>query len=252
VKAGVEVHQYPADYAMTRHSHAQSSISFVLSGSISERVSGLEQVAQAGSIGMKAIDVQHENLVGPAGALVLCLRPVCSYFDVIPQEWHWAHGLSSSKLVFGIAAEFLTGDVFGIAEEQLRAFVAVFAPRPHTHRISPKWTAELRDWIQANPYVRPSISDFAEERGLHPVYLSRAFKLVYGRSIGAYARRVRALAAATRVSASSDRLADLAYELGFADQSHLNRLFRIEFGTSPARYRALVNEAQSRAVHAVP
>jgi AraC-like DNA-binding protein len=34
-------------------------------------------------------------------------------------------------------------------------------------------------------------------------------------------------------------LADVAYEVGFADQAHFTRTFKAALGLTPARYRAL-------------
>jgi AraC family transcriptional regulator len=69
--------------------------------------------------------------------------------------------------------------------------------------------------------------------------LSCAFRRHCGETIGAHLRRCRVERVCERLIAEPERsLADLAAEAGFADQSHLTRVFRRLVGTTPGAFQA--------------
>ena len=77
----------------------------------------------------------------------------------------------------------------------------------------------------------------AREAGVHPVYFARAFRAQTGLPVGAYLRKLRVDRAAERLASTNFRIADIALETGFSDQSHLTRVFRALTGMTPATYR---------------
>ncbi|MEM1386408.1 MAG: AraC family transcriptional regulator [Pseudomonadota bacterium] len=80
-----------------------------------------------------------------------------------------------------------------------------------------------------------SVGDLAALSGLHPAYFSRLFTARLGLPPHAY-RIDRKVQHARRRIAAGAALADVALDLGFADQSHLNRHFKRRFGLAPGAY----------------
>lgn len=74
--------------------------------------------------------------------------------------------------------------------------------------------------------------------GLTRYDLARQFRLVFGTSPHRYLIMRRLELARQRLHLGR-ALADLAGEVGFADQPHFTRAFKAGFGLTPARYRAL-------------
>jgi transcriptional regulator GlxA family with amidase domain len=66
-----------------------------------------------------------------------------------------------------------------------------------------------------------------------------AFRRVFRATVGEYVRRLRVDAAQRMLTNSDISLAQIALETGFADQSHLTRVFRRATGLTPKLYRAL-------------
>jgi AraC-like DNA-binding protein len=70
----------------------------------------------------------------------------------------------------------------------------------------------------------------------------RAFKAAYGLAPSEYQRQVR-LRAARRLLARGDHLAQVAADVGFADQAHMTRWFVRSYGLTPGSYRQAVGAA---------
>ena len=102
----------------------------------------------------------------------------------------------------------------------------------------PEWLSGAYQRIVAG-YAEPLVlADEARRLRVREYELSRSFKRAFGRSPKRLLHELRAYSAAYRMETSGIELADLAAEAGFADQSHLNRVFRKVFGCPPGRYRA--------------
>jgi AraC-like DNA-binding protein len=81
------------------------------------------------------------------------------------------------------------------------------------------------------------LADLARDLGHTPFHISRVFRRLTGTTLTEYRNRVRVAVAIERLAGGEDRLADLAAELGFADQSHLARVLRRAVGLPPGRLR---------------
>jgi AraC family transcriptional regulator len=85
-----------------------------------------------------------------------------------------------------------------------------------------------------------TMAALARDAGVPPVRLARAFRRRFGRGVGEYVRELRVRWVEERLGEPDIGIADLATAAGFADQSHLTRVFRRHTGTTPgARRRAL-------------
>ena len=78
--------------------------------------------------------------------------------------------------------------------------------------------------------------ELAAATGCSRYTLYRAFRSAFGLSPGDYQRQLR-LRAARRLLASGRGPAEVAAEVGFADQAHLTRWFVRTFGVTPGAYR---------------
>jgi AraC family transcriptional regulator len=82
----------------------------------------------------------------------------------------------------------------------------------------------------------PSIKELATLAGVHPVYLVQRFRQRYGSTIGDYVRR-RKVEHAARLLSGELPIGRIALECGFADHSHMTRVFRRVTGVTPTAYR---------------
>lgn len=101
----------------------------------------------------------------------------------------------------------------------------------------PRWLLEAYERLADMPRGVPSVVDLAEEVGVHPDHLIRAFRTAYGETPGVFARRRRARVAAQLVCGSDRPLSGIAWTAGYADQSHMTREFGRFFGRTPGCLR---------------
>jgi AraC family transcriptional regulator len=101
-------------------------------------------------------------------------------------------------------------------------------------------TAQLRlvdEYLSGNLTSEVSLRSIAAAVGLSRHHFARQFRAATGSSVHDYVlerrlERARILLRRTRIP-----LRDVAAQCGFADQSHMTRIFRQRLDTTPARYR---------------
>jgi AraC-like DNA-binding protein len=97
--------------------------------------------------------------------------------------------------------------------------------------------APMRNFLQAHVSEPVSTEDLARMSGLSESHLIRTFHYEFGLPPHAYRLRLR-LAAACELLTRGLTVASVAYECGFADQSHLSRKFKEVYGVTPAAWAA--------------
>jgi AraC-like DNA-binding protein len=93
----------------------------------------------------------------------------------------------------------------------------------------------VRQYLQANPGELIPTAALAARSGITECHLIRAFHLEFGLPPHAYHLRLR-LAAASELLSQGLPVSSVAYECGFADQSHLSRKFKEVYGLTPAAW----------------
>jgi AraC-like DNA-binding protein len=94
----------------------------------------------------------------------------------------------------------------------------------------------LLDHVEAHLGEDLALSRLSEVAGLSPFHLSREFKRATGETLHRFVMGRRLERARDALRSGATPIAQIALDLGFADQSHLTRLFRLRFGTTPAAF----------------
>jgi AraC family transcriptional regulator len=134
---------------------------------------------------------------------------------------------------------------FEAAWEEIALRVAAAAldlagtPR-RTHAPPPSAISQVTEavrLIETRAHAPLPLGRLAKEAGLSPYHFLRTFERVTGMTPHQFVRRARLRAAAVRLTATPDKVVDIALDCGFGDVSNFNRAFRREFGVSPRVYR---------------
>ncbi|MGO0701377.1 AraC family ligand binding domain-containing protein [Pseudomonas paraeruginosa] len=248
--AGVEAVAAESLHRFPRHSHAQYGIGLVEAGA-QKSLSGRGMVeAEAGDLITVNPGEVHDG--SPLGGRarrwrMLYLEPAllaeaCAGIDersASPPEFTLPV-LRAPRLaaVFRQAFTALTetlGDAQSLAIEEslvgLLAEIVVPSRQPPADiRIQP-----LRERIDDDPLAPQTLAELASIAGLSRYQVLRAFSRATGLTPYAYLLQ-RRLERARGLLGTDQPLADIALACGFADQSHLTRLFARLYGISPGRY----------------
>jgi AraC-like DNA-binding protein len=95
----------------------------------------------------------------------------------------------------------------------------------------------VRDLIAADPARRHPLDELERVAGLDRWTLARRFRAAFGTSPRRF-RTMRQLDRVRELMRCGISLADAAQEAGFADQSHMTRMFKRAYGLSPSRWAA--------------
>jgi AraC family transcriptional regulator len=101
----------------------------------------------------------------------------------------------------------------------------------------PPWLARVQEQIHDEFSRHHTLESLALAAGVHHVHLAREFRRRFGCTVGHYIRQRRVEFGCHRLTASRDPLSEIAFDAGFADQSHFTNTFRRMVGMSPGVFR---------------
>jgi AraC family transcriptional regulator len=199
---------------------------------------GATHAARFGSRGARVLVVKLKDasspLAGTLGRLADFRAPGSTWL-----AWRLVAELRRSDAAAPLAAEGLALELLAAASRETDA--AWRGGR------SPAWLRSAEELLRSRIGDYVGLSEVAEEVGVHPAHLARAFRAWHGVSVGEYGRRVRLEWAARELVCGELPLAVVAAQAGFADQSHFTRCFKRWVGTTPARYRDEAHAVRRRA-----
>jgi len=100
----------------------------------------------------------------------------------------------------------------------------------------PIWVHDLKELL--NYDTSPlSLNYLSNELNIHPVHISRAASKHLSMSLGEYIRQHKVKKAIPLLLNPENSLTEIAYETGFSDQSHFNRVFKSIFNVTLSTYR---------------
>jgi AraC family transcriptional regulator len=104
-------------------------------------------------------------------------------------------------------------------------------------RLSPRQTKRAQDYMSTHCGDDISLADVARECDVSRGYFIRAFRITTGLTPHQWLQQRRVELAQSMLVDSSESIAEIAAACGFADQSHLTRVFGRLVGNSPAAWR---------------
>ncbi|MPY88856.1 MAG: helix-turn-helix domain-containing protein [Luteitalea sp.] len=144
-------------------------------------------------------------------------------------------------LAFEVRRELELGDDLSATsvEAAIIALLAELGEVPGLEALSAPapWLERVREQLHDEFRQRHTLENLACTVGVHRVHLAREFRRCFGCTVGHYIRQRRVEFACHRLAASPDSLSRIAFDAGFADQSHFTNTFRRLVGVSPGVFR---------------
>lgn len=230
--------------------HDHAVLTLVVRGRLDESFSRREQRCPGWEMHYKPRGAIHATSAGPEGVRMLLLGLRGQALEGLTPEGDDRPRLLGSGVRVALALsaflriERARRERCPVDRETVRGLWAHCGPRAADGAVGgrrpPSWLTEVRHRIVSGEGAPARLSRLAAEFRVHPVYLARAFRKSYGRSIGDARRRARADRAVIRLAQEDTPLSEVSLDLGYADQSHFTREFRRVTGWTPGRFRQRV------------
>ena len=241
--------RYPPGLEIPEHFHDRSFFHMLVQGSCWGNLGRQWKQYEPGAIVFHPSREVHRASVSTAGGRCFLLEvgsqweELADSFGGLPSEQVVYEGGSLHQLGLRLFNELAGGDTAsplvmeGIALELIGRVVR---RRARLDRRPPPWISDVAERLRAELCEPLTVKGLAADLGVSPLRLSREFRRTYGESVGEMQRRLRIDESCRRLGEPEARLADIAADVGFADQSHFNRVFRKALDMTPAAYRRLM------------
>lgn len=240
--------RYIPDLHVPVHGHEPAYFCFLVAGSYWEQYGRRRVTYGPGSVVYHPANEVHHGIIGGAGGRCfhVGLGPswmgrVASYGE-LPQDAVDCHAGELAWLATRLHREFVREDATaGIINEGIvLEMLGTLMRREQTgERSVPRWLRTAEDRLHDEFASPVTVEGIAKDLNVSPVRLARAFRQHFGETLGERLRRIRVNYASDRLRDAGPSLATIAHEAGFADQSHLTRVFKRMTGMTPGEYRRM-------------
>jgi AraC family transcriptional regulator len=156
------------------------------------------------------------------------------------RAWSWGDGAARARQLATLWTDHRAPEA--ILVKALGAFLEAEAPGQDLPP-APKWLTQVRSALESAS--TPSVEALATAVDLDPDRLARGYRAVAGEGLQEAIRRKRVERAALLLRGTAVPLAEIAVEVGFCDQSHMNRVFRAVLGRTPRDVRREADQVRS-------
>jgi len=233
------------------HTHQSAYFGLLLDGGYTERFT--ERTTEYGpfTLGFHPPEFTHVDEIGACGSRMFCIE-MRERFWTKTREYLTAPtftpdlcGSETTWLGVRLYQRFRAGmlDAFQIEEICAEMIERCGQANVSGERRAPAWLDRAMELLRASFRDPLTLEGIAKELDVHPIHLSRVFRKKNGCTMGDYVNRMRVQFACAEMSRGWPALNELALAAGFADQSHMGRVFKGTVGETPARFRGFLHNA---------
>jgi AraC family transcriptional regulator len=244
--------EHPPGVRLSQHAHENGYFCVPITGSYLERCGSQEVICKSATLAFRGAGVTHSAVLNNSVCRVFVLEVPLQWLERLREESLAIKstlecvGGALPRLGLRLNHEFHKTDsaaplvMEGLALEML----AEAARQSNTtlSRRAPSWLQRAREIILEEFLQTLTLAQIASEVGVHPVHLATAYRKNYGVTVGESVRRLRIDHARTDLKGNLP-LTVIALRAGFADQSHFSRVFKACVGTTPSKYRRMLQNS---------
>jgi AraC-like DNA-binding protein len=226
------------------HDHGRPTLCIVRAGAVHEEDARGDRVRKAGDVVFRPEPERHRNFADAATTLMVIEFPQRSLeqLDRLGMDVEATTFTSTSRTLF-LARQLslkwshripwrgleMMSMVYDLLAEVARSATVEFTPRGWLQAVRARLDRDFRENL--------TLAELARGASVAPSTISKLFRQETGTTVHDYLASQR-LQEATRLLARDEMsIAEIATEVGFCDQSHLNRVMRRRLGLTPAAFR---------------
>ncbi len=233
------------------HYHENPYFMYVLNGNMKDCNSKVKSLCPAGSLMFNNWQEAHYGSKHSAEASGFHLEFERKWLkeNGIPLNlWEGSQLIENPKLHLLFARlyhEFLISDNYSDVSVEvllLQICDALSNLKEFNAQKNPNWVDDLKELLHYDTSTL-SLDYLSNELNVHPVHISRAASKHLSMSLGEYIRQHKVKKAIPLLLNSKNSLTEIAYETGFSDQSHFNRVFKSIFNINLSTYRKNITKS---------
>ncbi|MEN0006597.1 MAG: AraC family transcriptional regulator [Bacteroidota bacterium] len=147
--------------------------------------------------------------------------------------------VDAKALMLRIQKESLSGEIDRFTNIQALLLELITFPMPQRDGGIPRWVIGLKALLHDNWNQELSLAEIAQIIQVHPVTISKHFRKYFHCTLGTYRRKLKVEHSINFIKHTTKSLSEIAYDCGFADQSHFTRNFKALTGFLPNAFRKL-------------
>jgi AraC family transcriptional regulator len=222
------------------HYHEHPNFYFILNGGSIEKRTHVAQELQTGAFRFYRAGEYHQNVRCGEQAKSINLEINSSWL----QDQHTQESVLEAAvkipwagcLVLKMFYELAAADAATTPSVQLLLNDLVHTTGK-TLQSRPIWLKRVQELLLDRWSEFLSLEDLAVASGANPITISKHFHRYFGCTLGEYMRKVKVSRSLQLIRSTDLPLTDIAYQCGFADQSHFIRCFKQYTGFLPAHFR---------------
>ncbi|HJZ79950.1 MAG TPA: AraC family transcriptional regulator [Pyrinomonadaceae bacterium] len=237
---------YPPNLQVPSHAHENPSFYLVTAGMIAEEHGRMRRDCRVANLVFTPPGEPHSNSTNESGGRCFMVDMKSEWLAAIDvaalklNEWAHFGGGQPVCLAQRAFRESLNLDSISsimIEGLMLELLAEVSRRRIRFDALSPRWLEDVREILHSRFAEKLTINEIAHLVARHPVHLATQFRRSFKCTIGDYLRELRIETACRRLAGSDDSLTQIAFDCGFADQSHFCRAFKAALGVTASEYR---------------
>lgn len=225
------------------HYHEKSHFSFLLNGGIIDKRQKLETERQSGELMFFHAGEPHQTIykLFPTTNINLEISDFLlaekSVEDTLQKE-SLSKNPNTKMIILKIYKELLIHDEFSDCSIEM-LLLNLCDGETETKDVRPRWLDKVIEILKDNWNEPLSLKYLAEAANIYPTTISKHFPKYISCTLGEYRRRLKIEKSLSLIKTSNWSLTEIAYQCGFADQSHFTRTFKQMTGFLPGHYEDL-------------
>ncbi|WP_152269035.1 helix-turn-helix transcriptional regulator [Agriterribacter humi] len=225
------------------HCHENPHISFVLTGGNVEKRKHIEFERLPGKVTFYHSGEAHQNIHKAGDSRHINIEICTSYLGNNLLDAEKINKACQAEpdikfLILKMYKELLIDDDYSGTSIRLLMLEMLSASK-HLSSTRPVWINKVQQVLNDRWNEAPTLRDLSAAAGVHPITISKHFRKYFNCTLGEYMRKLRINNSIALVQSTGTSLTDVAYECGFADQSHFTRTFKQMTSFLPKQYQRL-------------